>query len=96
MPLEMYFSRCPPVRKFNDQSLFDDKGQSIVAKLAKNCKMIIIEDVDLTANHLARHIKSHCLDCIASAVSVSSRYSSQVLAVSEKQYKTILPGVQIC
>ena len=81
-----------PVRKFNHLSLLNSKGQSIIEKLSKIAKLTVIEDVDLTANYLANHIQEHSLDCAVSAISVDARYSSQVLAVCDKKYESILPG----
>ncbi len=85
-----------PVRKFNSLSLLDSEGRSIIGKLLKVAKLTVIEDVDLTANYLAKHLKEHSLNCAISAINVDARYSSQVLAVCDKKYEHILPGVKIC
>ena len=85
-----------PVRKFNHSSLLNSKGESIIEKLSKITNLIIIEDVDLTANYLSKHIQEHNLNCTASAISINKRYSSQVLAFCDKKYENILPGIKIC
>jgi hypothetical protein len=85
-----------PVRKFNHLSLLNSNGKSIIGKLSKMANLIVIEDVDLTANYLAKHIQEHNLDCVASAININTRYSSQVLAVCDKKYENILPGTKIC
>lgn len=85
-----------PVRKFNGISLLNPEGESIIGKLSKIAKLTVIEDVDLTANYLAWHIRTHKLNCIASAISIDSQYSSQVLAICDVRYADILPGAKIC
>lgn len=85
-----------PVREFNRQSLLNSEGQSIIGKLSKITGLTIIEDVDLTTNCLAEHIREHKLNCVASAINVNARYSSQVLAICDKKYEDILPGIKIC
>jgi hypothetical protein len=85
-----------PVRKFNHLSLLNSNGKSIIEKLLKVAKLTVIEDVDLTVNYLATHIHEHNLDCVASAMNIDDRYSSQILAVCDKRYENILPGIRIC
>lgn len=85
-----------PVRKFNHLSLLNSKGKSIISKLSKIANLTVIEDVDLTANYLAKHIQEHNLDCSISAINIDARYSSQVLAVCDKRYENILSGIKIC
>ncbi len=85
-----------PVRKFNHLSLLNSNGRSVIGKLSKIANLTVIEDVDLTANYLAKHIQEHNIDCVASAININNRYSSQVLAVCDKKYKNILPGIKIC
>jgi len=85
-----------PVRKFNHLSLLNSKAESIIEKLSKIAKMTVIEDVDLTANYLAKHIRNHNLSCVISAINIDPRYSSQVFAVCDKKYENILPGIKIC
>jgi len=89
-------SYCYPVRKFNPSSLLDSESKSIIEKLLKITKLTVIEDVDLTANYLAKHIQEHKLNCVMSAINIDARYSSQVLAVCDKKYEKILPGIKIC
>ena len=85
-----------PVRKFNPLSLLNFKGKSIIEKLSKIAKLTVIEDIDLTANYLAKHIRDHNLSCVISAINIDPRYSSQVLAVCDRRYENILPGIKIC
>jgi len=77
-----------PVRKFNHLSLLNSNGKSVIGKLSKIADLTVIEDVDLTANYLAKHIQEHNIDCVASAINIDDRYSSQVLAVCDKNTKT--------
>jgi hypothetical protein len=85
-----------PVRKFNHLSLLNSNGKSIVGKLSKIANLTVIEDVDLTANYLAKHIQEYNLDCAVSAVNIDGHHLSQVLAVCDKKYENILPGTKIC
>jgi hypothetical protein len=85
-----------PTRKFNDHCLLNSESKSIIEKLSRISKLTVIEDVDLTAHYLAKHIRDNKLNCIASAINVNSKYSSQVLAICDKKYKDILPGIKIC
>ena len=85
-----------PVRKFNPLSLLNFKGKSIIEKLSKIAKLTVIEDIDLTANYLAKHIRDHNLSCVISAINIDPRYSSQVLAVCDRRYENILPVIKIC
>ncbi len=85
-----------PVRKFNHLSLLNSNGNSVIGKLSKIANLTVIEDVDLTANYLAKHIQEHNIDCVASAININNRYSSQVLAVCDKKHENILPGQKIC
>jgi hypothetical protein len=85
-----------PVRKFNGNSLLNSEGDTIIRKLSKISKLIVIEDVDLTANYLVKHIQDHQLNLAVSAINVDSQYSSQVLAICDKKYADILPRVRIC
>ncbi len=85
-----------PVRKFNHLSLLNSEGKSIIEKLSKIAKLTLIEDVDLTVNYLAKHIQEYNLNCVISAINTDLRYSSQVLAVCDKRYENILPGIKIC
>ncbi len=85
-----------PVRKFNASALLDSEDESILGKLSRNTKLTVIEDVDLTANYLAKHVQNHKLNCAVSAINIAPRYSSQVLAVCDKKYEEILPGAKIC
>jgi len=85
-----------PVRKFNHLSLLNSKGKSIIEKLSKISKLTVIEDVDLTVNYLSKHIRDHNLSCVISAININARRSSQVFAVCDKRYESILPGIKIC
>ncbi len=85
-----------PVRKFNENSLLNYTGQSIIGKLSSISKLTVIEDIDLTANYLFTHIKNFKLDIAANAINSDSQYSSQVLAVYNKKYANILPGAKLC
>jgi len=85
-----------PVRKFNPLSLLNSKDRSIIEKLSRIAKLTVIEDVDLTANYLVKHIQEHNLNCVISAINTDLRYSSQVLAVCDKRYENCLPGIKIC
>lgn len=85
-----------PVRKFNPLSLLNSKGKSIIEKLSNIAKLTVIEDVDLTANYLVKHIQEHNLNCVVSAINADLRYSSQILDVCDKRYENILPGIKIC
>ncbi|MCK4998371.1 MAG: hypothetical protein KAS23_02510 [Anaerohalosphaera sp.] len=87
---------CYPVRIFNRYSLLDSEGKSIIEELSKIAKLTVIEDIDLTANYLAKHVQDHNLSCVISAINTDSRYSSQVLAVCDRKYEDILPGIKIC
>jgi len=90
---DMYFY---PTRKFNDLCLLNSECESIIEKLSRISKLTVIEDVDLTAHCLAKHIRDNKLNCAASAINIDSRYSSQVLAVCNRKYGDILPGIKIC
>jgi hypothetical protein len=90
---DMYFY---PTRKFNDICLVNSESKSIIERLSRISKLTVIEDVDLTAHCLAKHIRDHKLSCVASAINIDSKYSSQVLAVCDRKYGDILPGVKIC
>ena len=85
-----------PTRKFNDLCLLNSEGESIIEKLSRISKLTVIEDVDLTAHCLAKHIRDNKLNCTASAINIDSKYSSQVLAVCDSKYGDILPGIKIC
>jgi hypothetical protein len=85
-----------PVRKFSDLCLLNSEGKSIIEKLSRISKLTVIEDIDLTTHYLAKHIRDNKLNCIASAINVNSKYSSQVLAVCDRKYGDILPGIKIC
>ena len=74
----------------------NSEGKSIIEKLSKIAKLTVIEDVDLTANYLAKHIQDHNLSCVISAINIDARYSSQVLTICDKRYEDILPGIKIC
>jgi hypothetical protein len=90
---EMFFY---PVRKFNGNSLLNSEGESIIGKLSKIAKLTVIEDVDLTANYMVKHIQDNQLNLAVSAINTDSQYSSQVLALCDKKYADILPGERIC
>ncbi|MDD5011086.1 MAG: hypothetical protein PHQ00_03075, partial [Phycisphaerae bacterium] len=90
---EMFFY---PVRKFNENSLLNSKGGSIISKLLGIVKLTIIEDVDLTINYLIKHVQSHKLNSMVSIINVDSQYSSQILAICDKKYESMLPGKKIC
>ncbi len=85
-----------PIRQFNEQSLIVSGEESIVGKLIQIAKMVVIEDVDLTAACLKQHIEKFQLNCGASAINIDARYSSQILAVANKDYENYLPGQRIC
>ncbi len=85
-----------PVRKFNADSLLNSDGDTVIGKLSKISKLTVIEDVDLTANYLVKHIQRRQLNLMASVINANSKYSSQVLAVCGGKYEDILPGVRIC
>jgi len=85
-----------PVRKFNDICLLSSEGKSIIEKLSRISKLTVIEDVDLTTHCLAKHIRDNKLNCTASAINIGSKYLSQVLAVCDRKYGDILPGIKIC
>ncbi len=85
-----------PTRKFNKQSLWSPSGESIIAKLSKIAKLSIIEDVDLTADYLSKHVQDNKLSCVVSAINIDARYSSQVFAICDRKYENILPGTKIC
>lgn len=90
---DMYFY---PTRKFNNHCILNSEGKSIIEKLSRISKLTVIEDVDLTAHFLAKHIREYKLNCVASAINVDSKYSSQVLAICDREYEGILPGIKIC
>lgn len=85
-----------PVRKFNENSLLNYTGQSIIGKLSSISKLTVIEDVDLTANYLFKHIQNYKLDITATTINTDSQYASQVLAVGNKKYANILSGEKLC
>jgi len=45
-----------PVRRFDERALVLASGSSLVGRLMESADRVIVEDVDLTARHLRRHI----------------------------------------
>jgi len=87
---------CYPIRQFNELSLIASDAESIIGKLIQIAKVVVIEDIDLTAAFLKQHIKKFQLNCCASAINIDARYSSQILAIANKDYANYLPGQKIC
>lgn len=85
-----------PIRQFNERSLIGSGEESIIGKLIRIAKMVVIEDVDLTAACLKQHIEKFRLNCSASAINIDARYSSRILAIANKDYENYLPGQRIC
>lgn len=50
-----------PVRQWNEEALLDSSRQSIFKTLLPICRNILIEDVDISASLLKRHLAQHDL-----------------------------------
>jgi hypothetical protein len=86
-----------PIRRFNDSSLKLPSGASALDKLCSMADLCVIEDVDLQAGVLRRHLESHRLSALA-ASDVTDRVrmrSASLLCVCRREKSALLPGRQI-
>jgi hypothetical protein len=86
-----------PIRRFNDSSLMLSSGRSALDNLCWMADLCVIEDVDLQAGVLLRHLESHRLGALA-ASDVTDRArmrSASLLCVCRREKSTLLPGRRI-
>jgi len=86
-----------PIRQFNSGCLQLPDGNSILEKLSKLAKLIVIEDVDLTKKILIEHLIEHNLESIAvSHVNRHNRINSaQIFCLCNADFEDFLPGTRI-
>jgi hypothetical protein len=53
-----------PSRKFNQQSLVNSEGKSIIQSIFSACNYLIIIDMDLSPPDIIRHMKDFSLDSV--------------------------------
>ena len=86
-----------PVRQFDDSSLILSGGESALSKLCLLSQAVIIEDVDLNAQALRRHMETHGLHHLAASdvTDRSQMHTANLLCVSQKSSASFLPGRRV-
>jgi hypothetical protein len=86
-----------PVRRFNDASLILPGGESLLEKLCEMSAMCVIEDVDLDASGLRRHLDSLKLNSLAASDATDRTHmkSARLLCVCRRERANLLPGKRI-
>ena len=84
-------------RRFSDAVLVDNNGMSLIGKLCRIGMLIVIEDVDLTAQVLRKHLKEFQLDHLAASDLTDRRkmHTSQLLCICDLRYEHALPGGRV-
>lgn len=86
-----------PIRRFNCDALLLPNGHSLLDKLSLMANQIVIEDVDLTADIMVKHLRAHGLAHLA-ATDATDRVrmqSARLLCVAQRKFKSALPGKSI-
>jgi len=83
-----------PVRRFDESALESPGGESVLERLCSLSFAVIIEDVDLDARVLRRHLARRQLDGLAAsdATDRSRMHVANLLGIASKQHASILPG----
>ncbi len=86
-----------PLRRFNTNALILDDQTSILAHLADMAELVVIEDVDLTADLLREHLEANALDHLAASDATDRvrMQSARLLCVSRRERQAALPGRRI-
>lgn len=90
---KVYFA----ARIFDDKCLLFSTGKSVLAALCAFSDLVVIEDIDFSAQALRRHMKVNNLSDLA-ASDATDRVKMQgtnLLCISERQHERFLPGRQI-
>ncbi len=86
-----------PIRQFSDSALLMPDGSSVLEKLCLLADAVIIEDVDLDARALRRHLEARNLTHLAAtdATNRCKMRTAKLLCVSEETRASLLPGRRI-
>jgi len=84
-------------RRVNESVLVDSNGMSLIGKLCRVGMLIAIEDVDLSAWALRKHLKKFHLDHLAASdlTDRKTMHVSQLLCICDRKYEHALPGARI-
>jgi len=90
---QMFF----PVRRPNHEALCVSDGSSLFSKLAAIGDLVVVEDVDLDAEHLRSHLQTLGLNELAASDATDRRrmHSANLLCVTERTMANLLPGSRI-
>ena len=77
-----------PIRSFDQQALVANDGSSVLARLAQECSYVVVEDQDLRAEDVLRHMRTFCLNQLAvldmtQAMALTSNYSYLIWKTAE-------------
>jgi hypothetical protein len=86
-----------PLRRFNPDALVLPDGRSILNQLCRMANLIVIEDVDLTAELLLEHLKSKGLRHLAASDATNRirMQSASLICVTRRELEAALPGRRI-
>jgi hypothetical protein len=79
-----------PIRRFDENALVLPSGRSLIGQLMTMADEILIEDVDLTASHLRRHINRFGLSdlSVTDLTDRRGRHSASVALIGRKHLPT--------
>jgi hypothetical protein len=83
-----------PVRRFNPEALTLDGSANLLERLCGIAELVVIEDVDLTPDGLASHLKICGLDGVAAsdATGTGVSHSANLLCAVRRDMAACLPG----
>jgi hypothetical protein len=86
-----------PLRRFNMEALVLADGSSLLEQLCAGASLVVIEDVDLSAELLKAHLGSHGLSGLAASDATDRRrmHSAQLLCITRRELAECLPGQRI-
>ncbi len=86
-----------PLRSFNQDALVLPDGCSVLDQLCRTASLVVIEDVDLTAEVMIEHLKSKDLQHLAASDATNRirMQSASLLCVTRRELEAALPGRRI-
>ena len=86
-----------PVRRFNPAALITTAGRSVLGQLLRVCSAVVIEDVDVRAEHLSAHHQQFGLNDTMAVQCVGDgfRTQAQQFIVARRDPSVSLPGQRL-